>query len=228
MANSTSHLDILQVNESSKEAVVNGLIDAGSHALTYGRHESLCAGRVFAWYGGAVFLPDGSRAEISNSSDELTASTTLYIVASKLTGAVTWSNATTNWNSGDYWRLYSCVTGADTITSYTDYRRPSEYLGSSLFSRPATKTGNFTIAANETRVICNGTASITVTLPAAADQPGREINLKTIAAYTVISASSNVKPLDTDTAGTAILSATAGKWAELVSDGANWIVMAGN
>lgn len=228
MANITTHLDIIQVNEASKEVVVNALFDAASHALTYGRHESLCTGRVFAWYGGAVFLPDGSRVEIANGSDELTASTTLYVVASKLTGVVSWSNTTTNWNSGDYWRLYSCVTGTDTVTSYTDYRKPAEYLGANLLNKPVTKTAAFTVAANENEIICNGSASITVTLPDATTQPGRKIRLKTRAAFTVISSSANVKPLDSDTAGTAILSATAGKWAELVSDGANWVVMAGN
>ena len=93
---------------------------------------------------------------------------------------------------------------------------------------PVTKTGNFTLGANENEVICNGSASITVTLPTASAWVGRKIRIKTRAAFTVISASSDVKPLDTDTAGTAILAATAGKWAEMVSDGTNWVIMAGN
>lgn len=92
----------------------------------------------------------------------------------------------------------------------------------------ATKTAAYTVVDSDLYLIFNGSASITVTLPTASSWPGREINLKTIAAFTVISASSNVVPLDTATAGTAILAATAGKWARLVSDGTNWIVMAGN
>ena len=55
---------------------------------------------------------------------------------------------------------------------------------------------------------------------------GREVMIKTIAAFTVVSASSNIVPLIGGVAGTAILAATAGKWATLVSDGTNWIVMA--
>jgi hypothetical protein len=66
----------------------------------------------------------------------------------------------------------------------------------------------------------------TVTLPAAASFPGRELNMKNIAAVAIISASSNVKPLTSNTAGTAILAATAGKWCKMVSDGANWVIMA--
>lgn len=96
------------------------------------------------------------------------------------------------------------------------------------FVAPVTKTGNFTLAANEQFVVCNGSASITATLPSAAAFPGRRVVIKTIAAYTVISASSNVAPIDSATAGTAILAATAGKWAKLVSDGTNWVIMAAN
>ena len=92
---------------------------------------------------------------------------------------------------------------------------------------PVTKTGNFTLGDAENWLICNGTATITVTLPAASSWTGREVMLKTIAAFTVVSASSNVVPLAGGAAGTAILAATAGKFATLVSDGTNWITMAG-
>lgn len=91
-----------------------------------------------------------------------------------------------------------------------------------------TKTISFTLAATENWVSCNGSATITVTLPSAASFPGREVMLKTIAAFTVVSASSNVLPLAGGAAGTAILAATAGKYATLVSDGTNWVIMAAN
>lgn len=90
---------------------------------------------------------------------------------------------------------------------------------------PVTKTTNFTLAAAENWVICNGAGTITVTLPAASSWTGREVMIKTIAAQTVVSASSNVVPLTGGAAGTAILAATAGKWATLVSDGTNWVIM---
>ncbi len=93
---------------------------------------------------------------------------------------------------------------------------------------PVTKTGNFTLADTENWLICNGTGTITVTFPAASSWTGREVMIKTVAAFTVISASSNVVPIDGTAAGTAILAATAGKWATLVSDGTNWIIMQAN
>ena len=90
---------------------------------------------------------------------------------------------------------------------------------------PVTKTDNFTVAATENWLIINKGSSCTVTLPTASSFTGRELMIKNLAAFTVVSASSNVKPIGTNTAGTAILPATAGTWCTLVSDGTNWIVM---
>lgn len=94
--------------------------------------------------------------------------------------------------------------------------------------KPPTKTADFTVTADISSYIVNGGASVTVTLPAAANFPGREISLRTIAAFTVVSASSNVVPLAGGAAGTAILAATAGKWARLISDGSAWQIMEAN
>lgn len=93
---------------------------------------------------------------------------------------------------------------------------------------PVTKTGNFSLADTENWIIANQAATTTVTLPAASSYTGREVTFKTIQAQTLVSASSNVVPLIGGAAGTAILAATAGKWATLVSDGTNWIIMQGN
>lgn len=91
---------------------------------------------------------------------------------------------------------------------------------------PVTKTGNFSVGDTENFIVCNGAGSITVTLPAAASYTGRVIVIKTIAAQTVISNASNVLPIGSSTAGTAILAASAGAWAMLVSNGTNWVIMA--
>lgn len=95
---------------------------------------------------------------------------------------------------------------------------------------PVTKTASFTLGATENFVICNGaSANVTVTFPTASANAGRVVTIKNLSAtYTVISASSNVKPQNSNTAGTAILAATAGAWATLVCDGTDWIEMASN
>ena len=94
---------------------------------------------------------------------------------------------------------------------------------------PVTVTATtHTVDSSTTFLVFNTSATCTVTLPTAATYPGRILWVKNIAAYTVNSASSNVKPLASNTAGTSILAATAGKFAQLVSDGSNWIVMSAN
>ena len=230
MANSTTNLDTIVQGQGSQDLKANALWDAGSPATLYGRKASGCSGLTWAYFGGNVTLATDALSQISNGTLTMTASSTNYIVAAKSDGLVSSSTATTNWNdTANYWRLYSVVAGTSTVTSYTDSREIGRMTGDGIgLVPPVTKTGNFTLGASENEVICNGTASITVTLPAASSWVGRKVRIKTRAAFTVISASSNVKPLDTDTAGTAILAATAGKWAELVSDGSNWVIMSGN
>ena len=91
---------------------------------------------------------------------------------------------------------------------------------------PVTKTADFTLGDAEDYIINNkaGSACV-VTLPAASSYTGRVVMMKTIQAQAINSASSNVVPLAGGAAGTAIVSGTAGNWAELVSDGTNWIIM---
>lgn len=91
---------------------------------------------------------------------------------------------------------------------------------------PVTKTASFTLGDTENFVVCNGAGTITVTFPSAAASTGRVVWIKTIAAQTVVSASSNVLPITSATPGTAILAGTAGAWAMLVCDGTNWVIMA--
>lgn len=99
--------------------------------------------------------------------------------------------------------------------------------GALSVTAPVIKTADFTVGDTETFLINNKSGSAcTVTLPAAASWTGRILVIKTIQAQAVNSASSNVKPAASNTAGTAIVSGTAGLWAMLVSDGTNWVIMA--
>ncbi len=96
----------------------------------------------------------------------------------------------------------------------------------SLTSAPITKTADFTVGAGETWFINNKTGSTcTVTLPTASTNTGRELTFKNYQAQTLVSASSNVVGLAGGAAATAILAASIGDWATLVSDGTNWIIM---
>ena len=87
-----------------------------------------------------------------------------------------------------------------------------------------TKTASFQLGFGETRIICNGSGTITVTLPNPVTYNGQDIHIKTIAAFAVISASANVIPVAGGAAGTAILTGTAGRWATLATNGVSWFV----
>ena len=101
-------------------------------------------------------------------------------------------------------------------------------LGALFTTAPVTKTADFTLADTETVVINNKSGSACVaTLPSATLWSGRLLLMKTTQAQALNSASSNVVPKAGGAAGTAIATGTAGNWALLVSDGTNWVIMAG-
>ncbi len=94
---------------------------------------------------------------------------------------------------------------------------------------PVTKTADFTVGASEDVLINNKSGSAcVVTLPDASVWLGRRIRIKNTQAQQVNSASSNVVPLAGGAAGTAILANVSGRWADLVSDGTNWVIMGAN
>jgi len=99
----------------------------------------------------------------------------------------------------------------------------TDYMG---VGAPVTKTADFTVADGDIWYINNKSGSTcTVTLPAASSWIGRTLTFKNMQAQTLVSASNNVVPIDSTSAGTAILLAVVGNWATMVSDGTNWIIM---
>ena len=101
--------------------------------------------------------------------------------------------------------------------------------GVSTLSPGAAKTGaSYSVSANDTSLILAPTGTFTLTLPAASSSGGRLLFLKLTAAFAVNSASANVVPLAGGAATTAIMSATAGSFCQLQSDGTNWQIMNAN
>lgn len=98
--------------------------------------------------------------------------------------------------------------------------------GAIINSPPVTKTADFSVSVTDSWIINNKSGSSCVaTLPSAATNSGRVLHFVNHQAQTLVSASSNVVPQGGGAAGTAILDATAGNWATLVSDGTNWVIM---
>ena len=114
-------------------------------------------------------------------------------------------------------------TSTDGYLTSTDWNTFNNKQG---VGAPVTKTADFTVANGEIWYINNKSGSTcTVTLPAASSWTGRTLTFKNMQAQTLVSASSNVVPIDSTSAGTAILLAVVGNWATMVSDGTNWIIM---
>jgi hypothetical protein len=129
-------------------------------------------------------------------------------------------------NSGTA-RLQTLVAENATVPGPLSITGTLAATGPLVFPAPVIKTADFTVAASETFLINNKSGSAcVVTLPAPAGATGRLLVIKTIQAQAVNSASSNVIPANSNTAGTAIVSGTAGNWALLVSNGTAWVVMA--
>lgn len=96
-----------------------------------------------------------------------------------------------------------------------------------LKSPTTVNAATYTMASTDSSLIIT-TTNCTITLLSAATYTGRILYITNITAHSLTSNASNVVPLGSATAGTAILAATAGKFAMLQSDGTNWITMMSN
>ncbi len=119
MADSTTNLTTIASSGSQQAVTANGLIDASSPATLFGRNAATAVGLTWGFYGGKL-LVDGVVTPIANGTVALSASTTNYVEASRA-GVV--SKNTTGFTAGAI-PLYTVVTGASTVTSYTDHRTP--------------------------------------------------------------------------------------------------------
>lgn len=141
-------------------------------------------------------------------------------------------NLTINSGKADNFVIGGTTAAAGTFTTLTATTLSATTLaGTQLkLNAPVAKTASFTLGAAENFIVANGAAAnVAITFPTASENTGRVVVVKNLSAtYTVISASSNVLPLNSATPGTAILAASAGAWAILVCDGTNWVEMAAN
>jgi len=139
-------------------------------------------------------------------------------IGSYLVGDILYADTTTSLA-----KLHSGTAG-QVLTANGPNTAPS--WGISTTAAPVTKTADFTLAATESWVINNKSGSTcTVTLPAPSAYTGRQVTFKNMQAQLLVSASSNVVPIDSTSAGTAILLDVIGNWATMVSDGTNWVIM---
>jgi hypothetical protein len=191
-------------------------------------------------YGNNIFVAIGSFSSTAASSTDGVTWTLRTLPVSTYWQGLTYGNGiflTTSWSTGTTaaistdgitWTLSTLpVTGQWVGVTSSPYKsltnsQTIQGLNTNIITVPT-----YTIGQYDKYINLNTTAACTLTLPNAGTYPNREITIRQIAAFAVTSASSNVVPLTSNTAGTAILSG-AGKYATLVSDGYNWIILEAN
>lgn len=158
MSNSASPIhDAVVQAQASKEVTVNAALDAMSPALLFGRRQSSSSGLTWGYYGGTINV-DGVLTQIANGTVALSASTTNYVEATRA-GVV--SKNTTGFTAGQT-PLYSIVTGASTVTSWTDYRASTPLPGVAGRLVKAMADANQTLSAAEARnTIIEATGALT-------------------------------------------------------------------
>ena len=103
--------------------------------------------------------------------------------------------------------------------------------GSSIVAGIATITGTtYSVGATDYLLICNNSATLTITLPTASSYTGRVLKLVKYNTSSIVSASSNVGSLTAGTAQTTFFTsnALAGRFCEIISNGTVWQIVAQN
>ena len=174
---------------------------------------------VLSWSGGTTGLTPSTA-----TTGAVTLAGTLVIANGGTNGAATPTAGAVAYGTGTAYGFTAAGTAGQVLTS-AGAGVPT-WTTNAGGGAPVTKTANFTLADTENWVINNKTGSTcTVTLPTASSWTGRQLVFKNMQAQTLVSASSNVVPIDSTSAGTAILLGVVGNWATMVSDGTNWIIM---
>ena len=156
----------------------------------------------------------------------ITLSGTLTIANGGTNGTATPTAGAIAYGSGTAYAFTAAGTSGQVLTSAGAGTPTWATPAVNTVSAPITKTADFTVGTGEAWFINNKSGSTcTVTLPAAASWIGRQLTFKNMQAQTLVSASSNVVPIDSTTAGTAILLNVVGNWATMISDGTNWVIM---
>ena len=174
--------------------------------ITLGSGLSLSSGTLSATATGTVTSVTGTAPIVSSGG-----TTPVISVNAATSSAAGVVSATTQSFGGN--KTFTGIVGLNKVL-----QRPVETITVSSAS----------ITTGSTWIIVNNAGTVTLTLPSASTSTGTEYFIKTITNNTVVSASSNIVPLAGGSASTPILSGTAGKWATLVSDGTNWVIMQSN
>ncbi|KVG33877.1 hypothetical protein [Burkholderia diffusa] len=170
MADSSTNIDQISSTQANKELTMNALTDAASPAMLWGRRASTSSGLTWGYYGGRFVDGTGTAHAINNGTITVGASTTTYIYADNVTGAV--SSNTTGFPAGKV-PLYSVVSNASQISSWLDYRsyQPSAVAAAAAsgvgLAGGAVQTAAYTFVAGDKGqcLVMNSASAVSQALP---------------------------------------------------------------
>lgn len=171
----------------------------------------------------AASSASNSAASLAALSNELALTTAQKILAQT---AATEAAASADLADADAASALDSKNATDAAIATIDL--PTIQRTTGKFVRPAVvaKVAAFTVDANDYSFRITPTAAMVVTLPDPATNTGRVLKFINKAAFAITSASANVLPKSSNTAGTALLAGTAGAWCELQSNGTAWETIA--
>lgn len=104
--------------QANAPVVVNENLGAIGHQGVYAKNYASCSGLVWAYHGGRW-----GGASIADGSHTLNASSTVYQVVNRSTGASSISTSNTNWNdTANYARVFLFTTSGSAVTAVEDHR----------------------------------------------------------------------------------------------------------
>jgi len=124
MADSVNTIDQISPGMAQKEVVVNANFDAASPALGYGRRASTTEALTWGYHEATLDVA-GVPTKIAAGTIALTASATNYLYRTSAGVVTKATSAPAGWPgplASGAAALYEIVAGADTVTSYVDYR----------------------------------------------------------------------------------------------------------
>lgn len=183
--------------QADPQIIVNENFEALEHMAVYGKDATSTAGLTWGYLGGRW---DGHA--VAAGTVALAASSTLYVVVARASGALSVSSSSVNWsNTSAYARVYKLTTGPATVTAVEDWRAG----GAGVHGQGGAAGGGAVTAipvacSDESTALAAGEAKVTFRMPFA-------MTLSAVrASLTTAQASGSILTVDINAGGSSILS----------------------
>ena len=145
MSDSSTPFGTIAIGQGDQSTKANALFDASAPVAIYAKKYATTSGMALGYHGGKISV-NGVVTVIADGTVTLSSSTTNYVEANPLTGAVT-KNATAY--TPGLWRIGRAVTGASSITTWYDDRFLNFAKQTWLLSMAFPSDANYTLTQPE-------------------------------------------------------------------------------